>query len=74
MFVGNTTFQAGQIERTWQTFQRDKAYITCTDKGYDAIKFENIFTAFVMLLFGIVSSILIGLYEYSWKRAKKCKN
>ena len=60
--------QSGQVEKVLDKYFGVKRRVTCSDKNFKEIKFENIFTAFLVLGVGVTSAWLVAFMELCLKR------
>lgn len=57
-------FKNGLTDQIERTHLRDINFVSCSNYSFHRIKFENIFTAFLVLAIGLVLAVLITCYEY----------
>lgn len=62
--------QNGQIDKLLIDYLQEKESVSCDTSPFKHIKYENIFTAFLVLAFGIASAFGVVIYERLSRREK----
>ena len=71
-YVGEKMLEVGLVDRIDPPYQA-KEYLSCNQDTYVAIGLETIFTAFMVLVLGVIFSLSMVLLELTREAISRCQ-
>ena len=72
-YVGEKMLDVGLVDRIDPPYQKAKESLSCNRDTYVAVGLETIFTAFLVLVLGVIFSLSMVLLELTREAISRCQ-